>query len=745
MKQQKIDSFFKGIGRQGGKRQREQTPNPIHQNLSCNDIATSKRLRSHKGSPAEQTTQLKNFSINDAPESLNSIKTKPEQNLKGMQKLLIPQDQQHCASYQKHEESKAKTFVSTDMKQLVYKLDPLTSGQTESFEHMRYCVLVEMFEKVEKETKRLIIMDYCVSMFSQVIQNYPQDLLATVYLCVNRVAPEHDGIELGVGDAMLTKVVANVTGKKASDIKKELQQTGDLGNIAAKARSSQRTLTNQSVKQLTVRDVYETFLKISKEAGNKSQDQKLRHIQRLIVTAKGREAAYLVRQLQGRLRIGLAEQTILASLAMAVQKNNSYNVSVDESIRVLKKVYSECPSYNKIVPSLLDGGIEGLEKRCCFEVGIPVKPMLAKPTNTITEVLDKFSKCKFTCEYKYDGERTQIHILEGGKVKIFSRNSENVTGKYLDVAERIPQLLSDGVRNAVFDCEAVAYDLEKDQMQPFQVLSTRARKDVKIKDIKVQVCIFPFDCLYLNDMVLLEEPLTVRREKLYSSMRESKGKLKFAVTKNSSDIEELQKFLEDAIDAGTEGLIVKTMDGTYEPSKRSLNWLKLKKDYMEGVGDSIDVSVIGAWYGKGKRVGVFGSFLLAIYDAEQEYFQSISKIGTGFSEELLKDLSNKLKDDVVECKQSYYDVAEGSKPDVWFGGRYIWEIKAADLSISPLYRAAVGLVDDAKGISVRFPRLVKERDDKGWDQTTSPSQIAEMYNKQIIVQKSLKDNYDGEE
>eukprot|EP01026_Neomeris_dumetosa_P063074 TRINITY_DN5982_c0_g1_i2.p1 TRINITY_DN5982_c0_g1~~TRINITY_DN5982_c0_g1_i2.p1 ORF type:complete len:728 (-),score=114.77 TRINITY_DN5982_c0_g1_i2:371-2533(-) len=711
MAQQKIDSFFKSTVQKGA---------------------------DEKNDKVQEKSSLK-----------RARETPTKTSVSQFQDLFSPSRKRVCAQVNP-EESLRKLSFSTQTQDTRNETNKsgnsaLQDSQKETMEQqscLLYSALVEMFEKVENETKRLVITDYCVQMFKKVIKQHSEDLLPTIYLCVNRVAPEHVGIELGVGDAILIRTLADSTGKKATDVKKEMQKSGDLGNVAAKARSSQRTLMNVKTKDLTLREVYETFLKIAKEEGGKSQEQKRRHISRLLVSAKGREAAYIIRSLQGRLRIGLAEQTVLTALATAVTQTqtseNLRTVSVEDAVRIVKQVYSECPSYDELIPALLQGGIDDLEKRCGFVVGVPVKPMLAKPTNTITEVLDKFSGSEFTCEYKYDGERAQIHILESGEVKIFSRNSENTTEKYPDIVERMPKLLQEGVNTAVFDCEAVAYDVEKDQMLPFQVLSTRARKDVKIKDLKVQVCVFAFDCLYLNGKVLLGEALTVRREALYSALKEEKKELRFATARTSKDVEELQSFLNEAINEGTEGLIVKTMDATYEPSKRSLNWLKLKKDYMDGVGDSIDVAVIGAWHGRGKRAGLYGSYLLAIYDPDTERFQSITKIGTGFSDELLKTLSEKLQTNLVDSKRSYYDVGENSQPDVWFDGKTVWEIKGADFSISPLYRAAVGWVDDSKGISVRFPRWIRERDDKTSEQTTSPQEISEMYKSQTIVQKSGK-------
>lgn len=206
----------------------------------------------------------------------------------------------------------------------------------------------------------------------------------------------------------------------------------------------------------------------------------------------------------------------------------------------------------------------------------------------------------------------------------------------------------------------------------------------------------------------------------------------------------MQGFLNEAVAVGTEGLIVKTLDGTYEPSKRSVNWLKLKKDYLEGCGDTFDVVPLGGWHGKGKRTGVYGSFLLAIYDPDAEEFQTICKIGTGFTEEKLKELSDQLREYTIEHPRKYYCYGETLVPDVWFDARVVWEIKAADLSISPVHQAAKGAVHESKGVSIRFPRLVRLRDDKKPEEATSAQQVAEMYQQQSLVKakNNIKEDLD---
>ena len=390
----------------------------------------------------------------------------------------------------------------------------------------------------------------------------------------------------------------------------------------------------------------------------------------------------------------LAHAVVLHSEAAEAAKKAGGDSAVADllgvSFDVLKQVFSECPSFDEIVPALLaEGGIERLPERCHFRPGVPVKPMLAKPTNGVREVLHRFSDVEFTCEYKYDGERAQIHLLPDGTVKIFSRNQEDNTPKFPDVIRALPGYLQEGVQSVVIDAEAVAFDRDAGKILPFQILSTRGRKNIDEEDIKVRVAIYAFDCLFLNGVNLLQEPLTKRREALYSAFKEVPGEFFFVTAKISRDVDELQVFLEDSIAENTEGLIVKTMDATYEPSKRSLNWLKLKKDYMEGCGDSLDLVPIGAFHGRGKRTGVYGAYLLACYDEETEDLQSICKIGTGFSDEDLNALSESLRGTVIDAPKSYFKHGD-FKPDVWFDPSQVWEVKAADLSVSPRTRRRRG-------------------------------------------------------
>jgi len=249
------------------------------------------------------------------------------------------------------------------------------------------------------------------------------------------------------------------------------------------------------------------------------------------------------------------------------------------------------------------------------------------------------------------------------------------------------------------------------------------------------VCLFGFDLLFLNGESLLQKPLSERRELLRAHFQAVDGEFDFAKSSDSKVTEDIQTFLEESVKDGCEGLMVKMLESEssyYEPSRRSISWLKLKKDYLDGVGDSLDLVVIGGFHGKGKRTALYGAFLLACYDADSETYQAICKIGTGFTEEVLKSHTEILKELEVSASRADVD-AGGAKPDVWFEPKVVWEVLAADLSLSPVYTAAKGLVDE-RGISLRFPRFIRIRDDKGSDDATGPEQIAEMYERQALSQ-----------
>jgi len=598
------------------------------------------------------------------------------------------------------------------------------------------------------------------NVFRTLLYSRPQDLVPTIYIVCNKVAPDYEGVELGIGDGILVKTISEVFGRSDAHIKNTLASgdAKDLGEVALQSRMAQKVLMMPP--KLTIEKVFSEMKGVAHASGKDSQKAKKQRIEKMLAASRGEEAKYIVRMLQAKLRVGIQIPTVLQALAYAfvltppaqagrpavadVRRGASRPsaAALDAEMggleAAVRQAFSEMPTFDRLVAALMEGrGKEALAEACRISLGIPVKPMLAKPSKGIREVAERLTGKRFTGEWKYDGERAQIHVVSREKIHVYSRNSENMTEKYPDVVKVIQETLCDGVESCIIDSELVAYDQVNEKIMPFQILTTRGRKNIVIENIKVNVCVFAFDCMLCNGTPMVKETLETRRNKLWTMLKETQGKVKFATYRNFEELkeEEIQAFLDDSVAGSCEGLMLKTLseNATYEPSKRSLNWLKLKKDYLEGMGDSIDVVPIGAFYGKGRRTGAYGAFLLAIYDQESEEFQTVCKAGTGFSDEDLATHYEFFKSRTLPKADSNYNVTDRVAPDVWLEACQVWEIKAADLSISPVHTSAMGIKADGKGIGLRFPRFLRIREDKSPEDSTGPDQIVEMFEAQASV------------
>jgi len=632
------------------------------------------------------------------------------------------------------------------------KFDVAKESELVSDKVMEYKVIANLFEKLATTTKRLEKTEMMSRLFRGLLHLKGKDeksLLYSVYLCCNEIAPPYDGIELGIGDSIILKALCESTGRKMRDIKAECTQTGDLGDVAVKCRSKQNTLFKP--KPLTVMNVFETLKKIAMTSGSGTQQEKVRNIQRLFVAANGCEAKYICRHLQGKLRIGVNEQTVLAALGRALafdrmgifrhdKKRRDYQKLADleqEYTARIKKAVAQLPSYDIMIGALVKHGIDKLNEHCRLTPGIPIKVMLAKPTKGISEILKRFENIRFTLEYKYDGERAQIHLLPNGQIRIFSRNAENNTEKFPELVDTVNKFKNDGVSSFIIDSEVVAFDRESNTILPFSTLMTRKRKNVNAEDITVSVCIYAFDCLLVNGEPLIEKTFAERRKALHENFHAVDGEFCFAHHRDTDDPEVIAEYLNQAVGVGKcEGLMVKTLDvdATYEPSRRSHNWLKCKKDYLEGVGDTLDLVVMGAFHGTGKRTGTYGSYLVGCYNEEEDSYQSCCKVATGFKDEDLDSLDQEMKALLTAnggaTKPMEYETS--FECQVWFEPKAVWELKCADLTISPMHQAACGLAHEVKGIALRFPRYLNRREDKLPTDATSAQQIFEMYSSQAI-------------
>ncbi|EJW04879.1 DNA ligase I, ATP-dependent (dnl1) [Edhazardia aedis USNM 41457] len=571
-----------------------------------------------------------------------------------------------------------------------------------------------LLEKISKTKKRLEIQSYLAEYF-KLLKSNEEGLVAACYLCTATIHPDFMGKELGIGETTIVKIVAEVTNKKLKMIRDEFRKEGDLGTIVFKNKA--KSLFT-AVANFTIIDVLKNLREIADDIGAQSLKGKTNKMLKMISKSSNLEAKYLIRLYEGRMKTGLAFKTVLICLGLVFGNEKDL---VDD----VKYAYNQCPIFEKIIIALIKFKSNILE-HVKIEPGIPVKPMLAQPSKNLTAAFNRVNGEDFVCEFKYDGERAQIHKFDN-KYMIFSRNSEDLTPKYPDLQNTITKICRDD-GNFVLDCEIVAYDVTEDRILPFQILTTRKRKDVKLEHIKVKVCIYAFDCLFFGEKSLLDEPLKSRKQVIANNFTEINGQFKLIDSVVCASSEEIETIFNDSISKNCEGLMIKSLNSLYKPSMRSTSWVKLKKDYLDGMADSLDLVVIGAYYGKGKRTGAYGGYLLACYNEEEDKYEAICKIGTGFNDETLAKIFNDFKEYVVDNSEKMpqdFQISENIKPDVWLLPKFVWEVKAAGFSLSPIYSAAKNL--NKQGISLRFPRFIRHRDDKEPKDATTSEQINTMF------------------
>jgi len=563
---------------------------------------------------------------------------------------------------------------------------------------MDYETFTNVLEQLQHTNGRLKSVEILTTFFSS---SSPTDLKIIIHLINGILGPSYNGIELGIAKKSILHCIHTVFSSSYNN--------NDLGNLAQECRNKTPSTFNS---KLSCQDVWSSLHQIASQKGTTN---KMNLFMELLLKTRPNtfETKFLVRGIEGKLQCGLAETTILTALAHTFVKKGMTKSNAE---KIVRQAYNECPNYDMLIETLCSKPLTQLLSYCHLTPFIPIKPMLSKPENSFKNVLRGKEFVEFVMEYKYDGERAQIHYCRGKPVKIFSRNCEDMTTKYPDVIDIIPKISK--LKSFILDGEIVAIDCKTGKLLPFQILSTRKRKNESINDIQVQVIYIVFDILYFNDTSLLEEPLLKRKEILHHHFHSIPKKFEFTTTNHNP--QEIEEFLDEAVQHYCEGLMIKTCSSKYEITKRSSDWLKLKKDYLteKGVADSLDLVVIGANMGQGKRSGVYGSFLLASCETDKCEYQSVCKLGTGFTDDFLSSIKTKLDSCRVNSKPSHFKT--NIECDVWFEPLHIWEVKAADITISPIH---------SNGLSLRFPRFIRERDDK--KEITTSLMIHEMYLKQL--------------
>jgi DNA ligase-1 len=577
-------------------------------------------------------------------------------------------------------------------------------------------VIADAYERIESTTKRLEMTDLLVGL----LKDTPREVVDKVaYLTQGKIYPDFLGVEIGVAEKLAVRALARASGGRESDVQEDLKKSGDIGETAQVfiSKKKQATFFQEA---LTVERVYETLDKMARTSGSGAVDLKLSLLAGLLAAATPEEAKFIMRTVTGNLRLGVADMTVLDALAVAYGGGK-------EAREDIERAYSISSDLGRVAKTLVEEGMEGIRR---FRVSInePIRPMLAERLPSPDEILEKLGgRC--VAEYKYDGERLQAH-KQSESVVLYSRRCENISGQYPDAVQLLKKYVK--AKEAILECECVAVDLDTGEMRPFQELMHRRRKygiEKAIEDYPVSL--FMFEALYVDGEDLTLEPYPTRRKFLEKTVKVS-DRVKLADNIITDNVDELEKFFLEAIENGCEGLVCKSIakNSVYQAGARGWLWIKYKRDYKSEMTDTVDLVVVGAFHGRGKRAGSYGALLLAAYSQDDDTFQTVTKCGTGFTDEDLAKLPKMMQNHVV--KQRHPRVNSLLKADVWFEPVVVIEVLGAEVTLSPIHTCALDSVRKGSGLAIRFPRFTgRFRGDKAPEDATTSVEMLEMYRDQL--------------
>jgi DNA ligase-1 len=581
---------------------------------------------------------------------------------------------------------------------------------------LNYAVIADAYEKIEATTKRLEMTDLLVDL----LKNTPRDTIdKVVYLTQGKIYPDFVGLEIGVAEKLAIRALARASGRKESEIEEDLKKSGDIGETAQNFIAKKKQVTFFQ-KTLTVQHVYETLDKMAKTTGSGAVDSKMALLAGLLSDASPKEAKYIMRTVTGNLRLGIADMTVLDALAIAYGGGK-------EARELVERAYNISSDLGRVAHVVAEKGLEGIKK---FQVVVfePIRPMLAERLGSPEDILEKLGgKC--IAEYKYDGERVQAH-KKANEVILYSRRLEDISDQYPDAIELVKEHVK--TKEAILEGECVAMDLETGEMRPFQELMHRRRKyEIEQAMGQYPVSLFMFDALYVDGNDLTLDAYLVRRKALEKALKQS-DRVKAAKHVMTSKVKGLEKFFEEAIADGCEGLVCKAVgkDSVYQAGARGWLWIKYKRDYKSEMTDTVDLVTVGAFHGRGKRAGTYGALLLAAYNPDTDTFETVTKCGTGFTDKDLANLPEMLQKHVIPRKHSR--VQSMLAADVWFEPKVVLEILGAEITLSPIHTCAMDSIRKGSGLAIRFPRFTGNyRMDKAAEDATTSAEVVEMYRGQL--------------
>lgn len=556
----------------------------------------------------------------------------------------------------------------------------------------------EICKKIE-EISSLTEMKNIISEFLKTLEG--ENLEVATRFMMGKVFPGDQ--ELGIGPGLLYSALSSSSGESLIRIKNLIKETGDTG-LAAKEALSKGAVKKQTTfssfaeekKVLTLAEVYKHLDEISKISGSGAQGKKTRTLQYLFNVATPEEAVYLARLVIEELRIGAGEGVVRDAIAQA------FEVSSEE----VERAYMLTNDLGLVAKVAKAGKLNQLG----LELFRPVRMMLAQIAESIPEAVEEIGEV--AVEWKYDGARVQIHKMDK-KVVIYSRRLENVTGSLPDIQALIKYV---GCKEAILDGEVIAVGSDG-KPRAFQDILKRFRRKYDVQETakEIPLSLVLFDILFKDGKGLIDLPLRERRRILESCVStEAPGAISTGVQILTSEVEEVQRIYGSAIAAGHEGVMLKNPLSAYTPGKRGKNWLKLKPE-----AETLDLVVIGAEWGEGKRAHLLGSYVLACRDENTGELPAIGKVGTGMTDEMLSNLTGIFEELIIPKAGKEVDI----KPVK------VFEIGYEEIQKSPNY---------SSGYALRFPRLVNLRDDKTVEDVDTIDKIEQVYNGQKSGRVSKK-------
>ncbi|MEW6036536.1 MAG: ATP-dependent DNA ligase [Candidatus Micrarchaeota archaeon] len=560
-----------------------------------------------------------------------------------------------------------------------------------------------VFDRIEKKSGRLEMTGILAELFRK---TKTDEIERLVYIIQGMLAPPYEGIDLGVGEKFAIEAIASASGYTRPQVEAHYKKSGDLGDSAEEllSRKKQTALASE---EMGIRHVYDAMMRIAKASGAGSQEQKIKHLTEMLNNASPLEARYIVRFVLGRLRLGVGDPTILDAISVAH--------AGDKSLREpLERAYNVCADMGYVAKTFYTKP-ETIET---FRVQPfkPLMPALAERLSTPKDIIERIGKCGV--EMKYDGFRMQVH-KSGDKVEIYSRNLERMSPMFPDVVEAVRKLKP---KEMIFEGESLAYDTKRKRYFPFQQTMHRRRKHgIEAASEEFPLNVFVFDMLYLEGKDLTNEPYRKRREIIEKAFRGA-GVLRPSETRVVGSAKELGGIFRDAISQGLEGIMAKDLDAPYTAGKRKFAWIKLKKSYGKSV-DTIDGVIVGYYLGRGQRAEFeFGGVLVAVYNPDSGMLETVAKVASGFTEEEMVNLGKTLER--IKTPEPPAKLEHKIEVDFWVEPKYVVEVAFDDITQSPNHTCGM---QDGKGYALRFPRLMRMREDKGVKEITTTGEVIRMY------------------